>query len=249
MNEPAHIAGKKPLWGRITSHPLTHLAAAIVVLGLMQGFVVKLFVVPSGSMQQTLEIGDRILVNRLAYGLPWQKQAPERGDVIVFAADDELWPDSPTSDVPSAAFAVKHAIKFVFGDLIGIGPTTRHTLVKRVIGLPGETVTCCSASGNITVDDTELLEPYIFEDYPFEPDTVDCESTPVSQRCFAPLTVPDGMLLVLGDHRSQSGDGVVSCRGLSANTGVDCARWARITDVTGKTFASVWPFGTIRVIT
>ena len=239
---------------RVLGHPLTHLLAALLVLGLTQAFVVKLFMVPSGSMEQTLEVGDRILVNRLAYGPPGTHGTPSNGDVIVFTSDDELWPRSSSSDDGSLVASVKHGIKFVFGDLIGIGPTTGHTLVKRVIGTPGQTVECCSAAGKLMVDGVEIDEPYVYEDLPFEPGVLDCESTPASQRCFPAVTVPEGMLLVLGDHRSNSADSVAACRGLTdaslgASSGeAGCVHWARIDDVYGKAFVTVWPLGRVGAI-
>lgn len=227
---------------RALGHPLTHLLAALLVLGLVQGFLVKQFAVPSGSMEQTLEVGDRILVNRLAYGPPGSHGTPQNGDIVVFTANEALW---PSQTPPSTGFTaqVKHTIKFVFGDLIGIGPTTGHTLVKRVIGTPGQTVTCCSPAGALTVDGVELDEPYLFEDPAFEPGSLDCASTPVSQRCFAPITVPEGMLLVLGDHRSASSDGIWQCRGSTDDANESCVRWVRTEDVTGKVFARIWPLG------
>ncbi len=74
------------------------------------------------------------------------------------------------------------------------------------------------------------------------PGSLDCESTPVSQRCFGEVTVPEGMLLVLGDHRGASSDGIAQCRG-SMDTGDACVRWVRESDVIGEAFAVVWPIG------
>ncbi|MFT4232866.1 MAG: signal peptidase I, partial [Leucobacter sp.] len=73
---------------RVFGHPLTHLVMAVLLLAVVQMFFVKIFAVPSESMQQTLDIGDRILVNRLA-------TEPTNGDVIVFTTDDELWHTEP----------------------------------------------------------------------------------------------------------------------------------------------------------
>lgn len=234
---------------RFFGHPVTHLFAALLVLGLTQTFIVKMFMVPSESMEQTLEIGDRLLVNRLAYALPGNDGVPESGDVVVFQTDDELWPRAADPDAGTAIGALKHGAKWVFGDLIGIGPTTSDLLVKRVIGTPGQSVRCCSPSGELLVDGEPLAEPYVFEDVPFEPGSLDCDSTPRSARCFPEATVPEGMLLVLGDHRSASNDGVAQCRGADEQSSETCVRWVRAEDVWGEVAAVILPvsrWGTIR---
>lgn len=236
-SEPADAAGSRrtasrPRWRRIVDHPLTHFFAALLLIALVQGVAVKLFMVPSGSMEHTLEVGDRILVNRLA-------SAPEPGDVVVFTADDELWRSSSAPASGPIALA-KQGVKWLFGDVLGFGPTTGHTLVKRVIAVEGQTVSCCDVDGRLLVDGEPLDEPYIFEDPIFEPGSLDCTSAPVSQRCFGELTVPSGMLLVLGDHRGASSDGISQCRGRT-DGGEACVRWAREEDVIGEAFAVVWP--------
>ena len=237
----------KSLRHRIISHPLTHLLAALVILGLIQGFVVKLFVVPSGSMEQTFEVGDRILVNRLPQTLSGSQHTPGNGDIVVFSTEQALWPSNRTTPYTGFAAQMKYWVKFVAGDLIGIGPTTDHMLLKRVIGTPGQTVECCSVDGKLRVDGVEIDEPYIFEDLPYVRGASDCSTTPASLRCFAPVTVPEGMLLVLGDHRGASSDGITNCRGLDPGdpAAQNCARWVRIGDVIGEPFVRVWPLNRI----
>ena len=108
---------------------------AIVVVALVQSFVVKPFGVPSQSMEQTLRIGDRIVVNRT-------DSTVERGDVVVFS-HGETWQDSrlrPTGNV------VKDTVRKV-GDITGIGPSSTAYTVKRVIGMPGDRVKCCDTRG------------------------------------------------------------------------------------------------------
>lgn len=211
-----------PLWW--------HVLVALLVVALVQALVVKVYSVPSTSMEQTLEIGDRVLADRTAYVVG----APERGDVVVFRARG-AW---ATSAGPSRGFITD---AFVWlGGVAGIGPGTEHTLVKRVIGLPGETVACCDAAGRVAVDGEPLDEPYVFEDHPFQPGSLDCESAIRSMRCFPPVAVPEGSYLVLGDHRSHSADSVVGCRG--ASFAADCTRFVDRGDVIGRVRQIVYPF-------
>ena len=252
----------RPLWRRITGSTWFHLIAAFVVVGLVLSFVAKPYWVPSGSMEQTLQVGDRVLVNRLAY----VGAEPSTGDVVVFNADD-TWGDH-TADNENP---VKQAVRWV-GEVTGFGPSGEHTLVKRVIAGPGQKVECCTAEGAVTVDGEALSEPYIFEDLPFEPGSLDCSTEPVSSRCLPPVVVPEDSYLVMGDHRSRSADGAMNCRGApeaQANPGesadqddgadvsesseasessgdgggsVDpCWRWAHSADIVGKASAILWP--------
>ncbi|WP_291048149.1 signal peptidase I [Herbiconiux sp.] len=216
---------------RLARNPLVNLVAAFLVLALVQTFLVRLYAVPSGSMEQTLEIGDRILVNRLAY----LGDGPQTGDVVVFDASD-AW-EAPRAADPNP---LKAAVKWV-GGIVGIGPSDRHTLVKRVIAGPGQTVSCCDAEGRMLVDGVPLDEPYVFEDLPFVAGSTDCESTPASLRCFDEYTLPDDRYLVLGDHRSASGDGLANCRGQTVID--DCVRLVKKEDVVGRVFQIVFPFG------
>ncbi len=235
------VQGRSRGWiRRLAGHPLAHLGAAILVLALLQGFVIKPFTVPSGSMEHTLEVGDRLLVNRLA-------GAPQSGDVVVFTADPGLWPNGRIDAAdPGVWDALKHAAKWVLGDLLGFGPTTGHTLVKRVIGTAGQTIRCCDAEGRLLVDGVPQDEPYIVDDLPFEPGALDCSTAPRSLRCFSAVTVPEGMLLVLGDHRSASSDGIFLCRGdAEEQTDGGCVRWVRERDVIGEVVLVFWPLGRI----
>ena len=208
---------------RRTGWPVwVHLLAALLVLGLLQGFVVRLYRVPSASMEPTLAVGQRFVVERVSYRF----DPVERQDVVVFRLDPQ-WrgaPD-PTVDGPGAL------MRWTLG-LIGIGSGLEDPLVKRVIGLPGDTVTCCDESGRVVVNEVALDEPYLGEDLPFETGSTDCRSTPPSRRCFGPVTVPAEHYLVLGDHRAASDDSVQHCRG---RIGVsDCARYVRGDRIIGR---------------
>jgi signal peptidase I len=206
-----------------------HLLVALLVVALVQAVAVKVYAVPSGSMERTLAVGDRVLADRIAY----TAGEPQRGDVVVFRARG-AW----ATEAPPSRGLVRDALVWLGGQL-AIGPGTDYTLVKRVIGLPGETVACCDSKGRVTVDDVPLEEPYVFEDHAFEAGSLDCESGIRSVRCFAPVLVPDGGYLVLGDHRSASADSVVGCRG--APFAEDCARFVDRDDVIGRVFQIVYP--------
>ncbi len=204
---------------------------ALVAVALVQAFLVKPFGVPSQSMEQTLHIGDRIAVNRLDHSIA-------SGDVVVFG-HGTTW---QSRRLPPDPNPFKRTVR-VFGDLTGIGPSNTAYTVKRVIGLPGETVACCSADGKVTVDGDPLEESYVFEDLPFTPGVMDCDSTPRSTRCFPEITVPEGNYLVMGDHRSQSADSVIGCRG-SAD-GPECARFVPEERIIGPVVLRFWPVGDI----
>jgi signal peptidase I len=148
---------------------------ALVIALLLKTFLVQAFFIPSPSMVPTLRPGDRILVNRLAYRFG----DVQRGDVVVFTDP------SATED----ASVVKRVVTFLVEGL-GVTRPADDDFVKRVIGLPGDTIEI--ADGQVLVNGTPLHEPYL--DRP--PDT----------RSFGPVTVPAGDLFVLGDNRLESAD-------------------------------------------
>jgi signal peptidase I len=207
----------------------TEALLALVAVALVQAFLFKPFGVPSRSMENTLHVGDRIVVNRLDDDVA-------RGDVVVFG-HGETWQQS---SLPPADNPLERVVRW-FGDLTGIGPSDTAYTVKRVIGMPGEQVSCCSTDGRVTVDDVPLDEPYVYEDLPFEEGTLDCSSTPRSTRCFPDIRVPEDNLLVLGDHRSRSADSVFGCRG--AVDGPECARFVPESRVVGPVVVRFWPLG------
>ncbi|UJP08872.1 signal peptidase I [Microbacterium sp. KUDC0406] len=232
MSEHAGDAPLPPLWRRITGSTWFHLIAAFVVVGALLSFVAKPYWVPSGSMEQTLQVGDRVLVNRLAY---IGDAHPGDGDVIVFDADETWGPHASDDENP-----LKTVLRRL-GEVSGFGPSGEHTLIKRVIAGPGQTVSCCDAEGRMLVDGEPVDEPYVFADFPFEPGALDCETTPSSMRCLPEVTVPEGAYLVLGDHRANSADGAYPCRG-RVDPDPGCWRWAHDDDVVGRAVVILFPF-------
>ena len=224
-------APPRPLWRRITGSTWFHLILAFVVVGAVLSFVAKPYWVPSGSMEQTLQVGDRVLVNRLAYV---GDAHPGDGDIVVFDADQTWGGGAPANENPLKSF-----LRTV-GEVTGFGPSGPHTLIKRVIAGPGQKVKCCTAEGALEVDGKALKEPYIYQDFPFEPGALDCSTTPASRRCLPEVTVPKDSYLVLGDHRSISADGAYRCRGLTAPD-AGCWRWAHDDDIVGRAVVILWP--------
>ncbi|MFP1601428.1 signal peptidase I [Microbacterium sp. 2216-1] len=218
-------------WRRVTGSAWFHLALACVVVGALLSFVAKPYWVPSGSMEQTLLVGDRVLVNRLAYV---GDAHPSTGEIIVFDADETWGAEAHLDEGP-----VKSALRWL-GEVSGFGPSGPHTLVKRVIAGPGQTVACCTAEGAVIVDGEPLDEPYVFDDLDFEPGVLDCTTTPASPRCLPEVTVPEGRYLVLGDHRSLSADSAQHCR-RDADNDSGCWLWARDEDIVGRASAILWP--------
>lgn len=220
---------------------------ALLAIALVQAFLVKVYRVPSGSMEQTLQGtqagGDRILVNRLAYA----GSSPRQGDVVVFSRPASWQRETAAPDGGGLGSAAR-----AFGDLTGIGVSNEQFLVKRVIAVGGQTVGCCGSDGRLTVDGKPLDEPYVYNDFPFQAGALDCSTVPSSARCFPEFTVPEGQLVMLGDHRSGSADSVADCRtqagppsssdsGLPQGSATACVRTVGTADVIGEVALRIWP--------
>lgn len=151
---------------------------ALVVAVLIKTFFVQAFFIPSGSMIPTLEVDDRVMVNKLSYTFG----EPDRGDIVVFdspfagATDDE--------SLPAAAW---RAIKESLGIQTALVP---DDLIKRVMALPGETIEI--RDNAVFINGAALVEPYL--------------SSGVIMQDFGPQTIPDGMVFVMGDNRNSSHD-------------------------------------------
>jgi len=177
---------------------------AILLAILLKLFVVQAFSIPSVSMVPTLLPGDRILVCRACTLV----DDIDHGDVIVFEGRDGTSPDRGL---------VGGALHWL-GETLGVAEPPHEDFVKRVVGLPGDTVEI-DRSGQLMVNGRAVDEPYLLQ--------------PVPLQGFPPTTVPDGMLFVLGDNRGNSGDsrcGPPECTGL-----------VPVDKVIGAAFLRVWP--------
>lgn len=157
---------------------------AFLVSFMLKTFLVRSFYIPSVSMEETLQVDDRILVNQLVPNVMDVK----RGDVVVFK-DPGGWLYPRSSQPPQGFEKVLQAV--------GLAADTSHEyVVKRVIGVGGDRVACCDAQGRVTVNGVPLNEPYI---------VVPPGETKASKIDFD-VTVPEGSVWVMGDNRYQSKD-------------------------------------------
>ena len=185
---------------------------ALLVMVLVRGFLFQSFYVPSGSMEPTIEPGDRILVDKVSGG-----GSLHRGDVVVFdgtttfAAADR----TPHQDDGPIGRTLASAARLVGVDV------GEQDFVKRVIGLPGDRVVCCDPGGRLTVNGVAVTEPYVYPgDKP-------------SELTFD-VTVPPGRLWVMGDHRGDSADS-------RAHLGDPGGGTVGTDDVIGRAVATYWP--------
>nr|WP_308416803.1 signal peptidase I [Streptomyces sp. AJS327] len=164
------------------------IGVALLIALVLKTFLVQAFVIPSGSMEQTIKIGDRVLVDKLT---PWFGSKPERGDVVVFK-DPGGWLEHEQADPPDDPIGIKQGKELL--TFIGLLPSDQEQdLIKRVVGVGGDTVRCCNKQGRVTVNGTPLDEPYLHP------------GNKPSEMKFK-VTVPVGRVFVMGDHRSNSAD-------------------------------------------
>ena len=189
---------------------------AVLVSFLVKTFLIRSFYIPSSSMEQTLVENDRILVNELVPGV-----VPiSRGDVVVFRDPGGWLSPSTEPDVPAFQAAIDSALA-----LVGLtAPDSNDHLIKRVIGLPGDHVTCCTPLGQVEINGNPISEPYVKL-----PDGVQAVSaTPFD------VVVPEGSLWVMGDNRYNSADS-------RYNTDKPGNGFVPIDNVVGRAILVTWP--------
>jgi signal peptidase I len=202
---------------------------ALLLAILVKTFLVQAFFIPSGSMEKTLHgcpdcNGDRVLVNKVIYKI----RDIHRGEIVVFNGVDSF--DNEVPEAPPAS-GLQKVVRGVTR-LVGLGAPGEKDYIKRVIGLPGDRVACCS-NGHVTVQpkgsskSIELHEPYLYEDdrEVFCAAGTDAQCPAGAQG----VLVPEGRLWVMGDHRGASSDS-------RANGTIP------IDKVIGRAFVVVWPF-------
>jgi signal peptidase I len=196
---------------------------ALVLAYLIKTFLVQAFYIPSESMENTLLVGDRVLVNKLAYRVG----EIERGDVVVFDGRGTFEPNRSAAEDdrgPVTRFLSTVASSF------GLGPGSESDYIKRVIGVGGDHVVCCDDAGNLTVNGDSLVQ----EDYLFPGDVA--SSTPFD------ITVPADRVWLMGDHRSRSEDS-------RAHIGRPGGGTVSEDRVIGRAFVKVWPLNRIDLLT
>ncbi len=205
------------------SHLMHAVREFVIVVGLalilslaVKTWLMQAFYIPSGSMEDTLVEGDRVVVSKLT-PRPFEL---ERGDIVVFEDTGRWLVQAPTAQRSGVANVLHETFVFV-----GLLPNDSDShLIKRVIGLPGDKVRCCTEDGKLTVNGAAISESYL---KPGDAPSVD----PFD------ITVPAGRLWVMGDHRSDSGDSRYHDPSRDGSTGS-----VPIDDVVGRAVAVVWPF-------
>ena len=193
---------------------------ALVVSLLIKTFLVQFFYIPSGSMENTLQVKDRVAVNKV----PFLSKTINRGDVVVFRDPDNWLPE--ITDYQTNQYVAKAKSALV---AVGVLPNpAKQYLVKRVVGVAGDRIVCCTNSGNLTINDVEVNEPYIFA------------GNKPSEMKFD-VTVPKGKIWVMGDHRSASADSRYHQEDINKG-------FVPLSRVTGRVVAIIWPFKNITYV-
>jgi signal peptidase I len=191
---------------------------ALLVSLLIKSFLVQFFYIPSGSMENTLQIRDRVAVNRV----PFIGNNVSRGDVIVFRDPAGWLPEASSVSGNRVTNAIREGLV-----IVGVIPNpAKQYLVKRVIGVAGDKVV--AKDQVLTINGKPTYEPYIF-----------AGNTP-SDTDFN-ITVPEGKVWVMGDHRGASGDSRVHQD--DVNNGM-----VPVEKITGRVIATIWPLSQIGLI-
>lgn len=246
-DDPGPDAVEQPVrpasfWRELPVLLMTALTLALVI----KAVLIQAFFIPSGSMEKTLHgcrgcTGDRVLVNKLLYDV----RDIRRGEIVVFNGEGS-WGSNTEAVSSPGGNVVQRALRGV-ARAVGAAPPGDKDYIKRVIGIPGDRVACCTPDGRVTVQPAgadrpvALEETYLFEDdqQPF------CAAGLGSEACppGAPgILVPAGRLWVMGDHRGESAE---------SRAHLDSPGQGTIPQdkVVGRAFAIVWPFPRARVLT
>jgi len=196
------------------------IVVALVVSLFIKTFIVQFFFIPSGSMENTLQVDDRVAVNRV----PFISNNIKRGDVVVFRDPDNWLPAASTETAPYVIAKLKAGLVAV-----GVLPNpAKQYLVKRVVGVAGDHVVCCTNTGKITVNGKVMNEPYIF-------------AGNVPSDMNFDVTVPKDKIWVMGDHRGASADSRYHQEDINKG-------FVPLNRVTGRVLAVIWPIKHISLV-
>lgn len=191
----AQDSKQSPGLGRKLLRTLPTVVIVVAIVLLFPAFIARAFVIPSGSMETTLHgcsgcDNDRVLVDRLTSRF----SEPEQGQVLVFL-QPRTWKNSELEPPPDPTGI--NRVFAMIGSVVGIQPAGRTDLIKRVVAVGGQTVSCCDIRNRVMVDGKPLDEPYVY----YAP-----EFGPAKQAPFGPIVVPKGQLWMMGDSRNNSID-------------------------------------------
>ena len=193
---------------------------ALAVSLVIKSFLVQFFYIPSGSMENTLQVNDRVAVNKV----PFISKSINRGDVVVFRDPDNWLPEPYTGDGNKYLAKIKEGLVAV-----GVLPNpAKQYLVKRVIGVAGDKVECCAKSKKLMINGVEIDEPYIF-----------AGNSPSDTKFN--VTVPEGKVWVMGDHRGASADSRFHQDDI--NQGM-----VPTSKVTGRVIGIIWPIKNLGIV-